>query len=175
MHEHVFVDETKAKGFVLVAAVVPPASLASLRSQVNALRLKGQQRLHFASESNRRRNMIARSLIATGVQAYVYDATSFRDGKDAHDAAISQLTDDVVAMGATRLVLERDESVERNDRLVIRSRLLKVDPGNPLRYEHLRAAQESLLAIPDAIAWCWARDNKWRKCVEPLIAGVVRL
>ena len=81
MHEHVFVDETKAKGFVLVAAVVAPASLASLRSQVNALRLKGQQRLHFASESNRRRSMIARSLIATGVQSYVYDATSFRDGK----------------------------------------------------------------------------------------------
>jgi hypothetical protein len=32
MHEHVFVDETKAKGFILVAAVVPPARLASLRS-----------------------------------------------------------------------------------------------------------------------------------------------
>jgi hypothetical protein len=175
MHEHVFADETKAGGLVLVAAVVQPARLAELRTQVSSLRMKGQQRLHFTRESNARRSMIVKSLARMGLQARLYDATGFRDAKDGRDAAIAQLTEDALAMGAARMVLERDESVERNDRLVIRSMLMKVSPKSPLRYEHLSASQECLLTVPDAIAWCWARDKNWRKCVEPLITDIIRL
>jgi hypothetical protein len=32
-----------------------------------------------------------------------------------------------------------------------------------LRYEHRRASAEQLLAIPDAIAWCWANGGDWRR------------
>jgi hypothetical protein len=55
MTAHVFVDESKARGFLLVAALVLPGDLAQARKQVGALRLPGQRRVHFATESASRR------------------------------------------------------------------------------------------------------------------------
>lgn len=52
------------------------------------------------------------------------------------------------------LVLERDDSVFELDRKVL-YRAVRQSEGGDLRYEHLRAREEPLLVIPDAIAWCW--------------------
>jgi hypothetical protein len=41
-----------------------------------------------------------------------------------------------------------------------------------LRYEHRRAASELALAIPDAIAWCWAKGGNWRRRIEPIVTNV---
>jgi hypothetical protein len=175
MHEHVFADENKAKGFVLVAVAVMPVDLAALRAQVNGFRLRGQRRLHFSHESDRRRKAIIGSLASADIQARVYDAAQYRDEKFARDLAIAQLADDAAAIGAARLVLEVDDSVVRNDRLIIRNRLLKAGCADSVRYEHRRAAEECLLALPDAIAWCWVKGSIWRKRAEPLIRDVVVL
>jgi hypothetical protein len=41
-----------------------------------------------------------------------------------------------------------------------------------LRYAHRRAASELLLAVPDAIAWCWAKGGHWRRRVERIVTDV---
>ena len=41
-----------------------------------------------------------------------------------------------------------------------------------LQYRHERAAQEPLLAIPDAIGWAWARGAGWRRA-RALVSDVV--
>ncbi len=41
-----------------------------------------------------------------------------------------------------------------------------------LRYEHRRAASEQLLAVPDAIAWCWAKYGDWRRRIAPVVTDV---
>jgi hypothetical protein len=41
-----------------------------------------------------------------------------------------------------------------------------------LRYEHQRASAEQLLAIPDAIAWCWVKGGHWRRQIEPAVTSV---
>jgi hypothetical protein len=41
-----------------------------------------------------------------------------------------------------------------------------------LRYEHRRAASEMLLAVPDAVAWCWAKGGDWRRRIEPVVTDV---
>jgi hypothetical protein len=41
-----------------------------------------------------------------------------------------------------------------------------------LRYEHRRASAEQLLAIPDVIAWCWAKGGDWRRRVERAVIDV---
>ena len=41
-----------------------------------------------------------------------------------------------------------------------------------LRYEHRRAPTELALAIPDAIAWCWAKGGDWRRRIEPVVTNV---
>jgi len=44
---HVFIDETKARGFVLVGVVVAPAELKTARQKLPALVVSGRRRVHF--------------------------------------------------------------------------------------------------------------------------------
>jgi hypothetical protein len=39
-----------------------------------------------------------------------------------------------------------------------------------LRYEHRRAGTEQLLALTDAIAWCWAKGGYRRRRIEHVVA-----
>jgi hypothetical protein len=70
------------------------------------------------------------------------------------------------------LVLERDDSLVAADRRVLYQQVQGQGLGGRLRYDHLRARDECLLIIPDAVAWSWARGGLWRKIVKPLVTGV---
>ncbi len=63
VNNHVFVDETKRRGYLLVASVVVPGDVESLRRMLRGLVLPGQRRLHMKDESDRRRS------IATAISA----------------------------------------------------------------------------------------------------------
>ena len=76
MSAHAFVDETKAHGLVVVAAVLAPRDLAPARAVMRRLCLPGQARVHFAKERPARRRQIADALAATGARVDVYDATA---------------------------------------------------------------------------------------------------
>lgn len=171
---HVFADESKKRGFILAAAIIDQGELNRLRSIVGDLRLPGQRRLHFAKESDGRRSLIIRAFAEASVQVTIYDATNFRTDKLGRDAAIARLTDDAVSMGAGRLVLEMDDSVLQSDRLIISERLAK-NECHDLRFEHQRAYEEYLLAIPDAVAWCWVKGGHWRRTVKPLVTEMIIL
>ena len=41
-----------------------------------------------------------------------------------------------------------------------------------LRYEHQRSHVEALLAVPDAIAWCWAKGGPWRTLIAPAVTAI---
>ncbi len=74
--------------------------------------------------------------------------------------------------GATRLVLEQDDSL-----LAWTARRLwqitgQVGCRDRLRYEHARASEELLLVIPDAVAWCWAKGGQRRNRIRPVVTGV---
>lgn len=171
---HVFADESKKRGFILAAAIIGQGELSGLRSTVAGLRLPGQRRLHFAKERDGRRSAIIRTFARASLQVRIYDAAGFRTDKLGRDAAIARLADDAVSMGATRLVLELDDSVLQSDRRIIGERLIKHNCRD-LRYEHQRAYEEGLLAIPDAVAWCWAKGGNWRKAAEGIVTEVVTL
>jgi hypothetical protein len=47
-----------------------------------------------------------------------------------------------------------------------------VGSRDTLRYQHRRAATDQLLAIPDAIAWCWAKGGDWRRRIDPVVTMV---
>jgi hypothetical protein len=168
-----FCDESKADGFRLASVTVNSADLAALRAKIDALRLPGQRRVHFSSERDGRRKQIIRVLIESGVQSVIYDAATHRSEKAARDAVIGLLADDAAAMGADRLVLERDDSNVASDRRAIREHLVKAGRHDAVRYDHLRAHEECLLAVPDAIIWCWAKGGSWRKLISPLVTDVI--
>lgn len=75
---------------------------------------------------------------------------------------------DLATTHAARVVLELDEVVRNIDRNVL-YRSIRATGTTDLRYEHLRAHEEPLLAIPDAIAWCWSRGGTWRARVRELV------
>lgn len=62
----VFVDETKHRDYLMVAAVLRPVDVAVLRRVVRGLVLPRQRRVHVSKESEPRRKMIADTTRAAG-------------------------------------------------------------------------------------------------------------
>jgi hypothetical protein len=175
MNAHVFVDESKSRGYLLAAAIVPPQDLARMRKLLGALRLPRQRRIHFTGESDARRKMILRSLTDAGVQVTIYDASSYVQVKDARDAAMTRLVDDAAKIGASMLLIEREDGTLRSDCAIIRARTERAGCRDSLRFAHVRAYEECLLAIPDAVAWSWAKGGHWRQRAQLLVAQAVNV
>jgi hypothetical protein len=171
-----FVDESKVGGFSLAAASIPCSDVRRLRAMVSELRLPRQERLHFVAESPRRRREIMTALVAVGcISAVLYDARSFGSNKDGRNAAIDQMAGDVALIPASRIVVEAEDSAVRADQVIIRQRLEKAGIADGVGLDHLRAKDEPLLAIPDALAWCFTKGGEWMKLADPLIADIVQL
>lgn len=78
---------------------------------------------------------------------------------------------DLAAVGGTRLVIERDESLVQADRAAL-FQSVRAHGVPELRYEHPRAHEEPMLWVSDAVAWCYGKGGAWRARVEPLVEGV---
>lgn len=175
MGVHVFVDESKERSYLLTAAVLLPGDLSQVRRQLDELRLPGQRRLHFTKERDSRRRKILSVLARTGVEAVIYDASGYRNPAEARPACLDRLVRDCADRRAELLVLEQDDSVLASDRRALYTCVRKAGCGDTLRYEHRHGRHESLLAIPDAVAWCWARGGEWKQRVRPLVSAVHRV
>jgi len=169
---HVFVDETKQRGYLLVAAVVIPPDLDPLRKLVRSLVLPGQRRLHMKAESDPPRRAIASAIAGSGVQATIYDAgRRYRTEPDRRAACLEVLVHDISRRGDDLLVLEEDETLRNwdNQRLIELTRAAGC--RDTFRYQHRSASDEQLLALPDAVAWCWARGADWRRRLGSVVTG----
>lgn len=172
MSAHAFVDETMRGGYYLASAVLLPADLAQARKSINALILPGQRRIHFSRERDSRRREIITSIAALKPEVVLYDGSAHGDNRAARRACLESLVDDLAARGARRLVIEQDDSIWESDRRVLFAQTREVGCGSSLTYLHQRAHEECLLAIPDAVAWCWTRGGQWRGSVRPIVADV---
>jgi hypothetical protein len=173
---HVFCDESKVGGFSLAAAHIRCSDLNRLRALVNDLRLPSQVRLHFVAESAPRRKLILKTLAsAGGVGAVIYDARRIANDKAARAGVIARMTVDAAAVHASRIVLEADDPAVAADRLIIKRELEKVSARYAVGFDHLRAREETLLAIPDAVVWCFTKGGEWMKLAEPLITDIVQM
>jgi hypothetical protein len=169
---HIFVDESKERGYIIVASVVLPERLASARKAMRALVLRGQARVHFHTERPDRRRQILDVIVDTGARATVYVGEGYQREIQARTACLEAIVTDAAASRAHMLVLEQDDSVRQCDRKLLYELTRKTGCADTLRYVHHRGTSEELLWIPDAIAWCWARDGAWRQRVVPLIDDV---
>lgn len=168
-----FIDESKTRDYIVVAAVVLPADAAAYRSSINELRMKGQRRIHFTTERPERRRKILSTLIELGVHAEVYRA-SFPRERDSRAACLRAVVEDVTRLGVDRIVLEQDDSIVHADRQLLFTELRRI--GMPhVTYDHERATAEPLLAIPDALAWCVARGADWNRRAAPMLGPVREL
>ena len=165
----VYVDETKRAGYVLAAVTV--ADPAEVRRVIRGLVQPGNRRLHMVDERPRHRPGIVSALVGTDIKVTIYDARNYRTGREARAACLTALVTNLADVGAeTRLVIERDDSLVSydNQRLIEATRA--THQRDTLRYEHRRAHEEALLALPDVAAWCWVRSGEWRR--RPILPGV---
>jgi len=169
----IFVDETKHRDYLMVAAVVLPADVAPVRWAVRGLVLPGQRRVHMSKESAPRRRLIAETIAGSGVTAVIFDAGQIDgDELERRRACLRAVVAHSDDLGAGRLVLELDDSLLCQDRRWLVEITRELGCRDILHYDHARAAAEPLLAVPDAIAWCWAKGGDWRRRIRPAVTGV---
>jgi hypothetical protein len=171
---HIFIDESKRRDYLVVAAVVVPADLGALRLALTELLLPGQRSLHMTDESDGRRTTIAKALVSAGVESIVYDAgRSYATQLQARAACLRLLVDDLTRdAGDTLMIIDQDDSLVHSDRQLLYEAVRKLDRAGSLRYDHRRRQAELLLGIPDAIAWCWAKGGRWRTLISPTVSSV---
>jgi ABC-type uncharacterized transport system YnjBCD ATPase subunit len=168
---HVFVDESKKNGFLIVAAIVLPEDLQVARKTMRSLCLPNQRRIHFKDEKPARKKQILDAIEAIGATARIYIGPRDLRELDARRVCLKRLFADLTEMGSHKLVIELDESLVDHDRrwLFAARRAVNSD----LEYSHLRAHEECLLWIADAAAWCWAAKGSWRERIRKI--GVVEI
>lgn len=76
---------------------------------------------------------------------------------------------DAAARAHPVLVLEQDDLLLSWDNQHLIEFTRAAGCRDTLRYQHRRATEERLLAIPDAIAWCWAKGGHWRRRIQPVV------
>lgn len=160
---YVYVDESKRSGYVLVAVAV--AGPAAARKTVRGLMLARQSRLHMVRESAARKALIVAAVVELGVVASVYDAGRRHPSElAARQACLNALADDLAAEDS-RLTIEQDDGLVSSDQALLYRHAHDRARIGSLHYSHQRPAAEPLLALPDVIAWCWARGGGWREQV----------
>jgi len=172
----IYVDETKAKGYLIAAASGAPEQLKISRKEIAALILPGQRSLHMKAEQDTRRRLIVDTIIRMGndlgVQAVVYDAGRVGTERDRRARCLQALVDDAARHVAAEIVFDLDETLLSWDRQRMIELTRAAGARDRLTYSHRTRHEERLLAIPDAIAWCWAKGGDWRQRVQPLVADV---
>jgi len=167
----VFVDESKRGGYLVTAAAVLPGDLTRARQLIRGLVLPGQRRLHFTHESDGRRKRILDAIAELRPAVTIYDGSAHHR-RQQREACLDGLVADLAAAGTRMVVLETDESVIELDRRTLYRSARQHGCQGILEYRHLRAHEEPLLAIPDAIAWCWQRGGPWKTRAQEFVEVV---
>lgn len=155
----------------MVAALVTPGDVASLRRDVRSLVLPGQRRIHFTKEQPERKRLILSRLVAFGARSQVFCCAT-KNEILAREACLTGIVAHAAAHSHTKIVLERDESIERADRQILFREVRRHGLGDSLTYALEAPHQEPLLWIADAIAWSFAKGGEWRRRAAPLIEGI---
>jgi hypothetical protein len=173
-HEHVFVDESKANGYFLAAAAVARTNSSAVDKDLRKLARRGQSRIHFSSESDSSRRSLLSNLTTMDVRVQLYVVRG-RSDRDARQRCLEALVGDLAEAGASRLLIERDDSIMVSDRRIIRSSLEAHGYLDKLEYLHVAPTDYAMLWVSDAVAWCHQAGGDWIRRAAPLVGEITQL
>lgn len=171
---HVFIDESKSKNYYIAAAAALPTEAPEIDRALRRLTRPGQRRIHFKAERDSSRRLILSKLEAHEIRVHVYIAEGMSD-KEARPLLLNTLVKDLVESGASRLMIERDQSLIEADRRTIRQALVSHGYVHELVYQHTAPVDHAMLWVSDAVAWCYQAGGDWIRRAEPLVSGITRL
>ena len=163
---HLFIDESKQRGYHFVVAGVRVSDVRHERALMRQLLLKGQSHLHFTKESDGRRRTILRTLVEeSSARCTVLTVPRGVHQIEARRACLQATVALGHELGASRLVFERDDSTLQADRRVLFPLLNRTE----IEYDFAGKREEPLLWLADAIAWCYAAGGTWKRMSAPLV------
>ncbi|MFI7060497.1 hypothetical protein ACIBL3_05910 [Kribbella sp. NPDC050124] len=164
---HVFVDETKSRGFLMAAARCPSDDVAVHRKALRGLLLRGQERLHFNHETDARRKQILKVIAGFHLLVDIYpaDRDTLAERARCLEAIVRNSAGD-----AERLIVEREESTHEHDRRTLHDAKYRYGCFD-LRWELMVAKLDPLLWVPDAVAWAWTRGRALATAGSAVLSG----
>jgi hypothetical protein len=167
-----YLDESQRSRYLVCATLVDSGDLSTVHALAQSLRMPGQHRWHFKSESDRRRKTILSALASCGrVRGLVY--TSRAPETLARAGCLTALVPDLIEHGVSQLTLESRAGRDDEDRPVLYEALRKAGAGMP--YQHRRPVAEPALWWPDAVAWAYGAGGDWRRRIAPIVARIRHL
>jgi hypothetical protein len=140
--------------------------LDAARTTLRTLRMPGQRRIHFATESERRRRTLLRAMSRLNTSPVIYVARH-RNQVAARAAILATMVPQLRSSDIRHVVLESRQEQDQRDRSSIH-RAVGSDPAPPFSYDHCPAQGEPLLWVADAVAWAWGRGGRWRAMIADL-------
>jgi hypothetical protein len=172
MAEHMFVDESKARSYVLAGVICPSDSLGSVRKLLTGFLLPGQTRLHFSKERAHRKSVIIQSLLETQLSAVIIETPKKPSEIEARARVLRRLVRETQELHIERLIIEQDSSTLALDRRIVSDSLSHMRQPRAFGYTWLLPQQEPLLWAADAYAWAWSAGKQWKSLVRSTIRSM---
>ena len=160
--ESIFIDESKSKNYIVCAVKVQTSKVPEVRKILSGLRLRGQNRIHFVSESDRRRKQILATLRKLDVEVVFFVSKAPSDAQ-ARSLCLRAMVMDLNPETSYQIWLEVEINHLDLDRSVITKSLRAVNRQESVEFTHSDSKVQSLLWLPDALAWCENRGGIWRR------------
>jgi hypothetical protein len=171
---HVYVDESKAKGYLLAVVIIEPGLSNGIRKRMLKLRMPGQGHIHFVNERHSRRKSILKEILKFNLQILIY-RTDKQSQVQARKLCFEALIDDLSALDASVLVIERDQSSQSSDTTLIKQGLVRRGLLRSVEFRFLGKSEEPILWIADAIAWSYSRGKNYRSLITEAVQKVVEV
>lgn len=169
---HMFSDESKARGYITAAVVVPAGSVARVRLTCREWAMPGSRRFHAQKESSARRRNAMASLLSMKdvIQVIVVASHAPQFQAEARARHLTALAGWAAEVDVTRWVIERDATMEEADRRALRAASARM-AGLNVEYGHVPAAQDPTLWAADLAAWSWSRGGEFRDAIARLVTA----
>jgi len=170
--DKVYVDESKARGYFLVATSSDLNMLKSSEKALKSLLKPRQRRIHFKSESDSRRRQILSLMSKLELRVSVFVCQGLPD-KEARVLCLEALVGMAVESEIFSLVIERDESLVQADRRIIAGIFMSQESS--FDYLHVGPHEHPLLWVSDAVAWTFTSGGDWLRRSSPIVDEVIYL
>jgi hypothetical protein len=143
-----------ACAYILAATVCQTADLSILRQEVAGLRLKGQQKVHWRDESDKRRRQIAEFIALLPLEHIVIVRNGHPDDRPERRRrqAMERLMHELDQTGIRDVTFEsRDDRNDSRDRYMLDALRARKAISLDLRVNHVGGRDDALLWVADAL------------------------
>lgn len=179
---HAYLDESEpATGgtYVLACSLVVTDHLEGLRSRLSALRLPGEQKVHWYERSRGQRRLLVETIAAMPAIHHIVvrddcgDESSERRRRKCLERMLWNLEH---VYGVESVVVEaRQARQNAKDRHLLDSMRARRDVSSRLRIAHVPGWEEPLLWLPDIIAGAFGDDRRKMPGIFSMLGPIVEL